>query len=230
MTEFIMTQSGQGVEGRAVIVATGASAKMLGLPSEARFLGRGVSTCATCDGFFFRGRDVFVIGGGDTAMEEALYLANIAASVTVVHRRHEFRASKVMAERVLQHPKVRVIWDSQVVEIVGDAKVSALRLRHEKTGEVTEHAADGVFIAIGHKPNTDLFKGQLAVNEDGYLIVDDRQRTNVEGVFAAGDVHDHVYRQAITAAGYGAMAGITAARWLQQAGDRSTSVPLALAS
>lgn len=214
----VRTQTGQDVHARAVIVATGASAKMLGLPSETRFLGRGVSTCATCDGFFFRGRDVVVIGGGDTAMEEALYLANIAGSVTVVHRRSGLRASKVMQERVLNHPKIRVIWDSAVVEILGEDRVTGLRLRDLRTSTITDHPTDGVFIAIGHKPNAELFRGHLAMNEDGYVIVDDRQSSSVEGVFVAGDVHDHVYRQAVTAAGYGAMAAITAARWLQQQG------------
>lgn len=215
----VRTQSGQEVTARAVIVATGASAKMLGLPSEARFLGRGVSTCATCDGFFFRGRDVMVIGGGDTALEETLYLANLARSVTVVHRRNELRASKVLQERAFQHPKVQFIWNSEVVEILGDDKVTGLRLRNRVTEEITEHPTDGVFIAIGHRPSVDIFRGQLAMNEDGYLIAHERRMSSVEGVFVAGDVHDHVYRQAVTAAGFGAMAAIAAARWLQEAGD-----------
>src|SRR5574341_1282019 len=158
----VSTQSGQEVTARALIVATGASAKMLGLPSEERFIGRGVSTCATCDGFFFRGRDVMVVGGGDTALEEVLYLANLARSVTVVHRRHELRASKVMQERALQHPKVRFIWNSEVAEILGNDKVTGVRLRHTTTGEVTERNTDGVFIAIGHKPNVDILRSALA--------------------------------------------------------------------
>ncbi len=215
----VRTQSGQEVTARAVIVATGASAKMLGLPSEERFLGRGVSTCATCDGFFFRGRDVMVIGGGDTALEEVLYLANLARSVTVVHRRNELRASKVLQDRAFQHPKVRFIWNSEVVDIIGDDKVTGVRLRNRLTGETTEHRTDGVFIAIGHKPSADIFRGQLEMNEDGYLIVHGRRMSSVEGVFVAGDVHDHVYRQAVTAAGFGAMAAIDAARWLQAVGD-----------
>ncbi len=213
------TQSGQEVTARAVIVATGASAKMLGLPSEERFLGRGVSTCATCDGFFFRGRDVTVVGGGDTALEEVLYLASLARSVTVVHRRDELRASKVMQERALQHPKVRFIWNSEVAEIMGNDKVTGVRLRNRLTGETTEHSTDGVFIAIGHEPSVDIFRGQLEMNEDGYLIVHERRMSSVEGVFVAGDVHDHVYRQAVTAAGFGAMAAIDAARWLQTADE-----------
>ncbi len=215
----VRTQSGQEVTSRSVIVATGASAKMLGLPSEERFLGRGVSTCATCDGSFFRGRDVIVVGGGDTAMEEVLYLANLARSVTVVHRRNELRASKVMQERAFQHPKIRFVWNSEVVEILGDSKVTGVRLRNRLTGAITEHDTDGVFIAIGHKPNADIFRGQLEMNEDGYLIVHDRRMSSVEGVFVAGDIHDHIYRQAVTAAGFGAMAAIDAAHWLQQVGE-----------
>ncbi len=213
----VLTQSDQEVTARAVIVATGASAKMLGLPSEERFLGRGVSTCATCDGFFFRGRDVTVVGGGDTALEEVLYLANLARSVTVVHRRNELRASKVMQERALQHPKVQFIWNSEVVEILGNDKVTGVRLRHTTTGEVTERNTDGVFIAIGHKPNVDIFRGALDMDHEGYILVKERRMSSVEGVFVAGDVHDHVYRQAVTAAGFGAMAAIDAARWLQVA-------------
>jgi thioredoxin reductase (NADPH) len=215
----VQTQSGQEVIAQAVIVATGASAKMLGLPSEERFLGRGVSTCATCDGFFFRGKDVIVIGGGDTAMEEALYLANLARSVTVVHRRNELRASKVLQDRASQRPNVRFIWDSEVAEILGTDKVTGVRIRNRRTGETTEQRADGVFIAIGHTPSVELFRGQLKMNEDGYLIVNERWMSSVEGVFVAGDVHDHVYRQAVTAAGFGAIAAIEAARWLQEVGD-----------
>jgi len=216
----VLTQSGQEATARAVIVATGASAKMLGLPSEERFLGRGVSTCATCDGFFFRGRDVTVVGGGDTALEEVLYLANLARSVTVVHRRDELRASEVLQDRAFQHPRVRFIWNSEVAEILGNDKVTAIRLRNRLTGEATEHRTDGVFIAIGHRPSVDIFRGQLEMSEDGYLIVHGRRMSSVEGVFVAGDVHDHVYRQAVTAAGFGAMAAIDAARWLQEAGDK----------
>lgn len=215
----VRTQSGQEVTARAVIIATGASAKMLGLPSEERFLGRGVSTCATCDGFFFRDRDVTIVGGGDTALEEALYLANLARSVTVVHRRAELRASKVLQDRASQHPKVQFIWNSDVVEILGNDKVTGVRLRNRVTGEITEHRTDGVFIAIGHRPSVDIFRGQLEINGDGYLVVHERRMSSVEGVFMAGDVHDHVYRQAVTAAGFGAMAAIEAARWLQVVGD-----------
>ncbi len=215
----VRTQSGQEVIARAVIVATGASAKMLGLPSEERFLGRGVSTCATCDGFFFRGRDVMVIGGGDTALEETLYLANLARSVTVVHKRKELRASKVLQDRAFQHSKVQFIWNSEVTAILGNDQVTDVRLRNRLTGETTEHRTDGVFIAIGHKPSVDIFRGQLEMDADGYLIVHERRMSSVEGVFVAGDVHDHVYRQAVTAAGFGAMAAIDAVRWLEAAGD-----------
>lgn len=218
---LVRTQSGREVTARAVIIATGASAKMLGLPSEERFLGRGVSTCATCDGFFFRGRDVIVVGGGDTALEEVLYLANLARSVAVVHRRDELRASKVLQERAFQHPKVRFIWNSEVVKILGDDKVTGVRLRNRTTGEITEHWTDGVFIAIGHKPNVDIFRGALELDHEGYIIVKERRMSSVPGVFVAGDVHDHVYRQAVTAAGFGAMAAIDAVRWLQKAGDET---------
>lgn len=214
----IRTESGQEVTARAVVVATGASAKLLGLPSEQRLLGRGVSTCATCDGFFFRGQEVTVVGGGDTALEEALYLANLARSVTVVHRRDELRASKVLQERAFQHPRVRFIWNTEVLEILGDERVAGLRLRNRLSGEVTEHRTDGVFVAIGHRPSTEIFRGQLEVDREGYIILKERRMSSVEGVFVAGDVHDHVYRQAVTAAGFGAMAAIDAERWLQRIG------------
>ena len=211
----IRTQSGEEVRARAVIVATGARARMLGLPSEERFLGRGVSTCATCDGFFFRKQDVVVVGGGDSALEEALYLANLARSVTVVHRRDQLRASKIMQERAFTHPKIDFIWNTEVADIVGDGKVTAVRLRDRVTGEVTERRTDGVFIAIGHKPNTEIFKGQVETDAQGYLLPTHGMMSSVEGVFVAGDVHDHTYRQAITAAAFGCMAAMEAERWLQ---------------
>ncbi len=215
---LIRTHSGLEVTARAVIVATGASAQMLGLPSELRFLGRGVSTCATCDGFFFRARDVVVVGGGDTAIEEALYLANLARSVTVVHRRDQLRASQILQERAFHHPKIRFVWNSEVVDILGDDQVKGVRLRNRLTGEVAEYRTAGVFIAIGHKPNVDLFRGQLEMDRDGYILLKQGRASSVAGVFVAGDVHDHVYRQAVTAAGFGAMAAIDAERWLQQFG------------
>ncbi len=215
---LVRTQSGQEIASRAVIVATGASAKVLGLPSEQHFLGRGVSTCATCDGFFFRGRDVLVVGGGDTAMEEALYLANLARSVTVVHRRERLRASKIMQDHASKDPRIQFILNQEVTEVLGNGKVDAVRLRDQLTGEVTVRPADGIFIAIGHRPNTDIFKGQLEMDELGYIVLKERTMSSVEGVFVAGDVHDRTYRQAITAAAFGAMAAIDAERWLQQNG------------
>ncbi|MCZ8043488.1 MAG: thioredoxin-disulfide reductase [Beijerinckiaceae bacterium] len=205
----------------ALIIATGAQAKWLGLPSEQAFQGFGVSACATCDGFFFRNKEVAVVGGGNTAVEEALYLANLASKVTLVHRRDSLRAEKVMQDRLFKHPKVEVVWDSEVAEICGGTQppnVTHLRLRNLKTGAERDLKADGVFIAIGHKPATELFAGQLAMNETGYLDVEPgTSRTNIAGVFAAGDVADEHYRQAVTAAGMGCMAALDAERWLQAA-------------
>jgi len=211
----VTTQSGQRIEARALIVATGASAKLMGLPGEARLMGRGVSTCATCDGFFFKKRDVVVVGGGDSALEEALYLGNIAKSVTVIHRRDRLRASMIMQDRALAHTAIRFVWDSVVEDILGDGAVSGVRLRNVKTDTQSEHKTDGVFVAIGHTPNTALFKGQLKLDEQGYIKLRERSLTSIAGVFAAGDVHDHTYRQAVTAAGFGCMAAMDAERWLQ---------------
>jgi thioredoxin reductase (NADPH) len=203
----------------ALIIATGAQAKWLGLPSEQAFQGFGVSACATCDGFFFRNRQVVVVGGGNTAVEEALYLANLASKVTLVHRRDSLRAERVMQDRLFRHPKIDVVWDSEIAEICGGAQppnVTHLRLRNLKTGAGSELRTDGVFIAIGHKPATELFVGQLAMNETGYLTVEaGTTNTNIPGVFAAGDVTDEHYRQAVTAAGLGCMAALDAERWLQ---------------
>jgi len=202
----------------ALIIATGAQAKWLGLPSEQAFQGFGVSACATCDGFFFRNKEVAVVGGGNTAVEEALYLANLASKVTLVHRRDSLRAEKVMQDRLFKHPKVEIVWDSEVAEICGGTQppnVTHLRLRNLKTGAESELKADGVFIAIGHKPATELFVGQLAMRDSGYLHVEPgTARTNIPGVFAAGDVTDEHYRQAVTAAGLGCMAALDAERWL----------------
>jgi thioredoxin reductase (NADPH) len=202
--------------GRAVIVATGAQSVMLGVANETRLIGHGVSTCATCDGFFFREHDIAVVGGGDSALEEALFLTKFARSVTVVHRRDQLRASKIMQERAFANPKVQFRWDTVVDDVLGDAKVTGVRVRNVRTGATDEMPVTGLFVAIGHTPNTSLFKGQLAMEENGYLITfDGTTRTDVEGVFACGDVQDHRYRQAITAAGSGCMAAIDAERWLE---------------
>ncbi|MCB0412413.1 MAG: thioredoxin-disulfide reductase [Bdellovibrionales bacterium] len=203
-------------QAKALILSTGASAKYLGLESERRLLGHGVSACATCDGAFFRNQKVAIVGGGDTAMEEAMFLTRFASEVLVLHRRGEFRASKIMADRVLAHPKIKVRWNTELIEVQGDKAVTGIRIRDVKSGATEELPMEGVFIAIGHKPNTDIFKNQLKMNEAGYLITEAKSTyTSVEGVFAAGDVQDHVYRQAITAAGSGCMAAIDCERWLE---------------
>lgn len=206
-------------QAQTVIISTGATAKYLGLENEKRLIGRGVSACATCDGAFFKNQAVAVIGGGDTAMEESNFLTRFASKVWVVHRRDEFRASKIMADRVLKNPKIEVIWDTELADVEGDKGVTGAKLRNLKTGEESVLPVEGIFIAIGHKPNTDLFKGQLAMNEVGYLLTEGKTTyTSVPGVFASGDVQDPVYRQAITAAGTGCMAAIDAERWLEAQG------------
>ncbi len=205
----------------AVIISTGATARYLGVPGEQELLGKGVSACATCDGFFFRDQDICVIGGGDSAMEEASFLTKFARKVYVIHRRDELRASKIMQERALKNPKIEFLWNTVVEEVLGnDDGVRGVRLRNRVTDEVSELAVTGYFAAIGHKPNTELFKGQLEMNDVGYLEVQGRSTfTNVEGVFAAGDVADATYRQAITAAGMGCQAAIDAERWLEAQAD-----------
>jgi len=205
----------------AVIVATGASALWLGLASEEEFRGRGVSACATCDGFFFRDREVAVVGGGDTALEEALFLTKFASKVTMLVRRDEFRGSKIMQERAFANPKIEVIWNREVTEVRGEMTVTQLALRDTATGEESVLETQGMFVAIGYKPNTDLFKGQLDLDPRGYCKTadDGDTNTNIEGVFVAGDVHDHRYRQAVTAAGDGCKAAIDAERWLESIGE-----------
>lgn len=199
----------------AVIVSTGASAKWLGIEQEQKFSGHGVSACATCDGAFFKNVDVAVVGGGDTAMEEALFMTRFASKVYLIHRRDTFRASKIMVDRVKNHPKIQMVLDSEVVDIKGDKAVNSITLNNLKTNKKTDLAVEGLFIAIGHSPTTKLFEGQLELHDTGYLKVKPGSSyTSIEGVFAAGDVHDHVYRQAVTAAGSGCMAAIDAERWL----------------
>ena len=213
-------ESDRVVKTQTIIIATGASAKWLNVPGEADYTNRGVSACATCDGAFFKGEDVFVVGGGDTAMEEATYLAKIVKHVTVLHRRDEFRASKIMQHRVLQNPKISVVWNTVVEEVVGNGKrMTGAKVRNVKTGEVMTLTAGGLFVAIGHKPNSQLFDDWLETTDNGYIkTVPGSTRTNEEGVFACGDVQDAVYRQAVTAAGTGCMAAIEAERFLVEHG------------
>jgi len=214
----LILEDGEMLKTNSLIIATGASARWLGLDSEKKYNGRGVSACATCDGFFFRNQNVAVVGGGDTAMEEALYLANLCEKVTVIHRRDELRASKIMQERALKNPKIAFLWNSAVEDVLGDEQsMNGLSIKNLKNGELTEYPFDGMFVAIGHTPNTQLFEGQLDMDENGYLKVRSGSTfTSNEGVFACGDVQDHIYRQAVTAAGTGCMAAIDAERWLAE--------------
>jgi thioredoxin reductase (NADPH) len=212
------TEGDPDVRAQVLIVATGARALMLGVPGEARLLGHGVSTCATCDGFFFRNQKIVVVGGGDSALEEASFLTRFGDSVTVIHRRKELRASKIMQDRAFANEKIDFVWDSVVTEVLGDGKVSGVALTNIVTNETSALDASGVFVAIGHVPNTAVFAGALDMDENGYIRTTDGTRTNVDGVFACGDVQDHVYRQAVTAAGSGCMAALDAERWLEAHG------------
>ena len=226
----VKTDSGQDWIAETIIIATGAQAKWLGLPSEAKFQGFGVSACATCDGFFYRNKDVIVVGGGNTAVEEALFLTSFASKVTLVHRKDELRAEKILQERLLAHPKIEVIWDSVIDEVLGQTDpmgVTGARLKNIKTGQTQDVAADGVFIAIGHAPSSELFAGQLETGQGGYLKVKPgTASTAIEGVYAAGDVTDDVYRQAVTAAGMGCMAALEAVRFLAEEDHKAAHHPI----
>jgi thioredoxin reductase (NADPH) len=217
---FLVRVSGKTFTAQALILATGASAKWLELGVDRKLSGRGVSTCATCDGFFFKGRRVAVVGGGDTAIEEAIYLSKLATTVTVIHRRHALRASKVMQDKAMATSNISFLWNTEVVDIndLQKGEVTSLVLRNNRTDETSELAVDGIFIAIGHTPNTALFQGQIELEDNGYIKTFQGSRTSVPGVFAAGDVQDHIYRQAVTAAGSGCMAAIDAERWLAGTG------------
>ncbi len=213
---FTVTAGMHSYQGKTVIIATGANAKWLEIPSEAKFKGKGVSSCATCDGFFFKEKEVAVVGGGDTAIEEASFLANITRKVTIIHRRDKLRASQIMQDRAMSNPKIQFVWDSTVREILGEQKVRGLRLENVKTGKQTTLNADGVFIAIGYEPNTQVFKGVIDLDAKGYIVTKHETETNLPGVFAAGDVRDHLYRQAVTAAADGCKAAIDADRFLAE--------------
>lgn len=212
---FEVTVPGETLSTESVIIATGAATNWLNLPNEQRLIGHGVSSCAPCDAFFFRGKEVAVVGGGDSAMEEALVLSKFATQVTIIHRRDRFRASKIMADRALRHGKIEVLWNKVVVDVLGDGNVSGLRLKDITTGEERDFRVDGMFVAIGHHPNTELFRGQIELDDQGYVVLKKHTMTSVEGVFAAGDVHDTRYRQAVTAAGWGCMAAMDAEKYLE---------------
>jgi thioredoxin reductase (NADPH) len=215
---FRLWAAGTEYTADSVVVATGASALWLGLENETRLRGRGVSACATCDGFFFRGREVVVVGGGDTALEEATFLTKFATKVTVVHRRDQLRASKIMARRAFENPKVDFVWNAEVIDVLGEEVVEGVRMRDTETGGVSDLSTQGLFLAIGYRPNTEAFRDWLEVDKKGYLVVHDETRSRIDGVFIAGDVHDHRYRQAVTAAGDGCKAAIDAERWLESQG------------
>ncbi len=215
---FTLTAGDKKFQGKTLVVSTGASAKLLGIEAEKKLMGKGVSACATCDGFFFKGKEIAVVGGGDTALEEATFLTRFASKVTVIHRRDKLRASKIMQDKAMKNPKIAWIWDSAVEDIMGQGKVEILVLKNLKTGQKSEFKTEGVFIAIGHQPNTQLFQGKLDMDDKGYLKTQPgSSATNVPGVFACGDVQDHRYRQAVTAAGTGCMAAMDAEKYLESA-------------
>ncbi len=213
---FKLTAGGKDVFARTVIICTGAQAMWIGVPGEEQYQGHGVSACATCDGFFFKDKEILVVGGGDSALEESLFLTRFASGVTIIHRRDQLRASKIMQERAMKNPKIRFVWNTEVQEVLGDAvKMTGVRVLNNQTKQTSEIKADGLFVAIGHKPNTQIFEGQIELDQKGYIVTKSGSTaTNIEGVFAGGDVADHVYRQAITAAGTGCMAALDAERWL----------------
>ncbi|MEK6918458.1 MAG: thioredoxin-disulfide reductase [Nanoarchaeota archaeon] len=212
---FLIDSNKNKFKAKSVIVATGARTKWLGIPSEKKLLGRGVSSCATCDGAFFKNKDLFVIGGGDSALEEALFLTRFASSVTVVHRRDKLKASKIMQGRAMKNDKIKFVWNSEVKEVLGDSKVSGIRVINKVLNKSSDLKGDGVFVAIGHEPNTELFKGQLVLDQKGFLVVKNNVFSDKPGVFVCGDVQDHRYKQAITAAAYGCMAAIEAEKYLE---------------
>lgn len=219
---FELTAGGQKYLARSVVIATGADTRWLGVPGEDKLRGRGVSSCAPCDAPFFKNKNVLVVGGGDSAMEEALVLTKFATSITIVHRRDEFRASAAMQQKVFEKEKVgqvKIIWDSEVVEFIGEQKLEKVKLKNDKTGETSEIAVDGAFVAIGHIPSTQIFKGPIELDAKGYIVVHNHTKTNVPGVFVAGDVHDYHYRQAVTAAGFGCMAALETLKYLEELGD-----------
>lgn len=220
---FRLSLDGELLEAKSLIVATGASPRLLGVPGEHEFFGKGVSTCATCDGFFYRGKTVVVVGGGDSAVEEGTFLTRYASKVYIVHRRDRLRASQILQDRAMKNEKISFIWDTVVDHIIGeeDKGVSAVHLRNVKTGAEEDLAVDGVFIAIGHVPNTKLFEGQLKLDEQGYIVTDTRMHTNIKGVFACGDCQDYIFRQAVTAAGTGCMAAIEAEKFLAEVEERA---------